>query len=175
MSTVSNTNTIFLTKIVTDSITRPANTTAYAAGDAISEDTTNDFFTFSELCKAPNYSALISGAIIYSSANVSTKLDADLFLFASNNLPTEDADNAAWTPTDAELLTCIGVINFPTGSWHAGDVTSGAGGNAMCSVDNLGMAIKPGTGNVVGQLIARNAYVPVSGEVFTISLKVAQD
>ena len=38
----------FQTKFVSDLITRPANTTTYGVGDAVSEVTTNDFFTFGQ-------------------------------------------------------------------------------------------------------------------------------
>ena len=172
---VTNTNIITPIRWITDSITRPSNTTAYTIGDAISEVTTNDFFTFSGVCASPNYASIIREAMIFSSANQSaTYLDANLFLFAQANAPGEDADNAAWSPTDAELLTCIAIINFPAASWVQGIPTAGAGGNALCSVVDLNRHIRIGEADIVGQLVAGNAYTPVSAEVLTVSLGVEQ-
>jgi hypothetical protein len=166
---VTTANTVFTTKVITDAITRPANATQYTAGDAISEVTTNDFFAFSGVCKPPRFSALISGATLISSIATSAGLDADLYLFADNELPTETADNSAWAVTDAELLKCLGKISFAAADWDD------AGANSLCDVNNLGLAIKTGRSNIVGQLVARSTYTPTSGEVFTINLKVAQD
>lgn len=174
MSTVVNSNTVFITHVISDSITRPSNATQYAVGDAISEVTSNDMFAFADVCKPSNFSCLISGATIYSSVNAATKLECDLFLFADNNEPTETADNAAWDPTDAELNTCLGVISFAAADWVAG-AASGGNSNAMCDVNNLGLAMKPGRSDLRGQLVARNTYTPTSGEILTIKLKVAQD
>lgn len=159
----------FVTKTISDSITRPSNTTQYADGDAISEVTTNDFFTFSGVCRPSKFSALITGATLISSIDTSGGLAADLYLFADNELPTEAADNAAWAVTDAQLLNCLGVISFPAADWDT------AGANSLCSVNNLGLAISPGRSNIVGQLVARSTYTPASAEVFSVQLKVTQD
>ena len=179
----SNVNALsrFITKTVTDSITRPNDTTQYAVGDVIAEVTTNDHFLFEKVCQAPRYSGLVSTATIFSSANQSTKLDANLFLFAVDI--GEDADNATWTPTDAELLTCLGVINFPAADWVAGNVALGAGGNAMCQVRNIGLTFKnsknasydDNRGVLYGVLVANNTYTPVANEVLTISLGFSED
>lgn len=166
--------TTFKTVVIRDAITRPANTTAYTAGDVIAEVTTNDHLLFSEVVrKGPNHgSGMITNAIIRSSANQGTKLDAELWLFSVDM--TEVADNAAFAPTDAELLTLVGVIDFPVASWKAGAATAGAGGNAVCLVENIGIAFRT-TENLYGVLVARNAYTPVASEIFTVDLVIAQD
>jgi hypothetical protein len=162
-----------------DQITRPANTTAYTAGDAISEVTTNDFFTFTNVVNSKSGSGAIESAIIHSSANVATKLDADLFLF--HTTITETADNAAFVPTDAEMLTLVGVIDVATANWTVGLATAGAGGNTAIHITGLDMPfVLTGTSSTTGrtlygQLVARNAYVPVASEVFTVDLMIAQD
>ena len=84
-----------------------------------------------------------------------------------------DADNAAWTPTDADFDNLITIVNFPSANWRNGDATSGAGGNAVCPVSAIAVPIpRDRTLNVLayGVLVARNAYVPVSDEEFTIRL-----
>jgi hypothetical protein len=116
--------------------------------------------------------AVIESAVITSKANAATKLDADLLLFSAT-ISDLDADNAAFTPTDAQLETLVGVISFPTASWKAGDATADAGGNAFCAVNNLGLVVKSDA--LYGVLVARNAYVPYSGEVFKITLGIVED
>lgn len=165
-------------KRVSDSITRPANTTQYAAADVISEVTTNDYFTFADVARPGILSGTIKRAILHSSANQATKLDGELWLFRESI--GEKADNAAFAPSDAEMLTFIGKIDFATASWVAGTVTSGAGGNAYCetspdlefSTGSLNATKQP---VIYGQLVARNTYTPISGEVFTCELLIDRD
>jgi hypothetical protein len=176
--------TQFRTRVVRDSITRPADTTAYSAGDVISEATTNDHYTFgaagtsalndTKLARAEVGTGTINKATLYSSANQATKLDAELWLFTSDI--TEVADNSAFAPSDAEVLTLVDIISFPTTGWKIGNATAGAGGNAVCVVVNIDRPYKTGTSGILyGQLVARNGYTPVSGEVFTVDLTVTQD
>ena len=160
-------------KRVEDSITRPSNTTAYAAGDAVSEVTTNDHFTFSAPTELGVNTGEIVSAICHSSAAQGTAPDLELWLFHTD--VGEDADNAAWTPTDAELLTCIGVIDFATANWKTGS------GNSLCQVTNVNLPYKlarvgDGTrATIYGQLVMRNTYTPVSAEIFTVSMLIRQD
>lgn len=162
---------------VSDTIIRPSNTTAYAAGDVISEVTTNDHHTFTILRTKPSdeplYSATVERASVSSSANQSTLPDLELWLFSSDI--AEVADNGAFAPTDAELLTCLGVIDFPVSLWKVGNAGSGADGNSICFAENLAMVVKGSSGNIYGQLVVRNAYTPVSAESFKVTLYVQQD
>lgn len=163
------------------SLTRPSNTTAYAAGDVISAVTTNDHFTFGALSNdnskrtgRPNPGTLaINCARLWSSANQSTKLDAELWLFHTDI--AEVADNSAFAPTDTEMLTLVGIIAFPMADWKVGTATSGADGNAVCEVRNLDFPVMAGPGRLYGQLVARNAYTPVSAEVFVVDLVTTVD
>jgi len=159
---------------MTDSITRPSNTTTYAANDVISEVTTNDHYSFT----APNQltrSGEIVHASIVSNDAVATSLDGELYLFYADI--AEVADNAALALTDAEMLTCIGVIDFATANWKDGK--AGAGGTSRCDVSGLSIpySINDVSSDYViyGQLVAANAYVPVSAEVFTVTLTARVD
>lgn len=155
-------------KVTSGSLIRPANTTAYAAGDVIAAVTTALTLPFT-VSKTVGRGGIIRNAVINSSAAVATKLDCDLFLFSSD-ITDLDADNAAFTPTDAQMLTLVGIITFPTASWKAGDATVGADGNATCVISNINIASSHDI--LYGVLIARNAYVPVSDEVITVKLYV---
>ena len=159
---------------VSDSITRPSNTTAYAAGDAISEVTSNDFFTFDGVLPiSPERTGTLNTVRLVSSANQSTKLDGELWLFRSTF--TETADNSAFAPTDAEVATLVAVVDLPSSFWIVGNAASGASGNAVIEVTNLELPVTGDAGKLYGQLVARNAYTPVSAEVFTCELVVSQD
>lgn len=167
--------------ITANTITRPNNTTAYAAHDALANVTTNDHLTFSQCLDRGIKTGEIIAAKALSSAYVATGPDIDLMLFHTD--VGEDADNAAASITDAEMATLIGVINFATGSWKPGTATAGAGGNQAQFVKDINLPIKlpisVTDGNHVSSIfgfpIMRNAYVPVEDEIFTFQLYIRQD
>ena len=160
------------------SLIRPSNTTAYAAGDVISAVTTNDHYTFVNPFGRVNTGEVLA-LNINSSASVATKPNLELWLFHTDI--AEVADNLAFAPTDAEMLTCVGVIPIPVAGWVVGTATAGAAGNTFQQVKDLNMVMKLATANdntgnhLYCQLVARAAYTPVSAEVFTIELLVRQD
>jgi hypothetical protein len=166
-------------KRVVDSVTRPANTTQYTAGDVISSVTTNDHFVFQRVVDEHAHTGTIESAIIHSSAASGTPLDGELWLFHTD--VAEVADHAAFAPTDAEMLTLVGVIDFATADWKLGIPTTGTAGNATLPVTGLNIpfvvaAPDDTTGKTLyGQLVARNTYTPIASEVITIELMVAQD
>ncbi len=160
-------------RTVSATFTRPSDTTAYAAGDVVCNSTSAPvIMSFERVSLDDDGISILQDAICVTSANVATKPDLELWLF--DTAVTMDNDNAVFTPTDAELLTCVGVVRFPTGSFLVGDATSGAGGNSLCHVSNLGVPVSAAQNITVlyGVLVVRNAYVPVSGEVFTVRLKL---
>jgi hypothetical protein len=168
---------------VNANLTRPADTTPYSPGDVISAVTTNDHFTFGaasndgskRVGRAIGPGTLsVNLARLFSSANQATKLDAELWLFCQDI--AEVADNGAFAPTDAEMLTLVGIIDFPFTAWKVGNATSGAGGNAVCEIRNLDFPIaRSKDGRLYGQLVARNAYTPVASEIFTVELVCTTD
>ena len=166
-------------RIITGStITRPSNTTAYTAGDALSDVTTNNFVTFLKCLEMGTKTGEIVAAKALVSSYVATAPDIDLMLF--HTTIAEKADNSPATISDDEMATLIGVINFATGSWKPGDITSGAGGNQAQFVKDINMPIKLVTGTdglntIFAQPIMRNAYAPIASEVYTFQLYIRQD
>ena len=157
-------------------VTRPAaDTTQYTAGDAITDSlTTPTAITFANCARVNAGSGFIVGAHLVDSANQATKLSAELWLFSAPATP--DNDNAVFTPTDAELLTLVGVIQFNT--WFIGNATVGTDGNAV-ALATLANPILFATGaasrNLTGLLVARNSYVPIASEVLSCVLRISQD
>lgn len=150
--------------VPTASVTRPANTTPYTAGDVV-----GSLLTFEGVAPLRGQGGLLESAIVITSAFVATGPDLELWLFSDTQADL-DADNAPYTPTDAQMLTLVGWIQFPTANFRSGDLTTGAGGNQQCTAPSVGIAVNSDT--LYGVLIARNAYVPVSSEVFTAKLGV---
>ncbi len=164
------------TKQVSASVTRPANVTAYTQGDVI-DLAVGAGFTFSAVVRGNGMAGAIVDATLISSANVSPAIDAILFLFTVA-LGAYDNDNATFTPSDAELLTCIGAVEFKVGDEMPATIAADAAGNAITMASHdflpLGFVCASAVDGLFGVLTANNAYVPVSAEVITIILKVAQ-
>lgn len=160
-------------RVISASFTRPNDTTAYASGDVICNSTSAPVvltFPRATVTQGPKFS-IIAQAILVDSANQATKLASpELWLF--DTAPTADNDNAVFTPTDAELANLLGVIVFDTA--FVGDATAGAGGNAIFRVPSLSIPVftKAEDNAIYGVLVARNAYVPVAQESFTIKLGI---
>ncbi len=154
--------------------TRPADTTAYAAGDVANESTSaGTSISFANCVRANGGSGTILSAFLVSSAGQATKGSFELWLFNAD--PGADNDNAVFTPTDAEMLTLVGIIPFTVA--YVGDATSGAGGNCIYPSTPLSLPFVCGgsTTTLYGVLVVRNAYTPVSAEVFTATLRILQD
>lgn len=173
MTTKVISTTEFKRVAVSSAITRPNNATQYAAGDVVAAVTTSNHFTFAGATSKAGGTGRITNARITSSANQSTKLDGELWLFHTDI--AEVGDNVAFAPSDAEMLTRIGIIDFATASWVAGKSDSGADGNSGCETTGLDIVFKAATTDIYDVLVARNTYTPVSSEVFTIQLMIEQD
>jgi hypothetical protein len=160
-------------RTIKTAFTRPNDTTQYTSGDVVNDSTSApSVMTFSGFSSTAGKQTLIQQLIVCSSANQSTKLDAELWLFDTTVTP--DNDNAAFTPTDAENRTLVAKIAIPASAWAAGTATAGAGGNAVCVLDNLGIPVNTLVSDnaIYGVLVARNAYTPVAQEVFDFRLKL---
>lgn len=154
---------------LTGSVTRPGDTTQYTAGDVVAGGTpaTIKF----DVVARPGGGGIhcIEQGLLIDSANQATKGDFDLFLFDAD--VTVDADNAAFTPSDAEMETLVGVISFVGSTAKAGDITAGAGGNLVTAVD-CSVCFESSVTKLYGVLVARSAYTPVASEKFTLNLSV---
>lgn len=153
---------------LTASITRPANTTAYAAGDVIGTASSH-VITFYGAKDEKGYDlnrAIIARAVLIDNEAPATLPSLELWLF--DTAPAAQADNAAFAVTDTELANVIGVIPF-TYSY-----VGLASGNHIQQSDlvSLVLEVKSGASDIYGVLVVRNAYTPVSGETFKILLSV---
>ena len=155
------------TAIVSDSYVRADNTTQYTAGDQVA-DATPSVLTFA----APRISGgtgVIIHAVCVDSVNAAVKPDLRLYLFSAT--PTVVTDNLAWTPSDANMATLIGYVNFS--SWEEG--LAGAAGNCASFASNINIPFDAVAASIFGLAVMRNTYTPASGETFTFNLGVLQD
>lgn len=148
-------------------VTRPADTTAYAVSDALSDSTsapTTGGFTFTGAGRVSGGSGIITDAKVTTSADAATPLQGEIYLF--DTAVTNINDNAAFAVSDAEIKTCIGVIPF-----FLVDV----GNNGFYHVTNLNIGYTcVGSANLRFLVRVRNAYTPASAEVFTFEIKCIQ-
>ena len=156
----------FFTSVSTD-ITRPADTTAYAAKDALSDSTsapTAGGFTFTSAARKSGGSGIITDAIFATSNDPATTLQGELWIF--NAAVTNINDNTAFAVTDAEIKTCVGKIPF---------TLEDAGNNGFAHVQNLSVGFTAsGSANLRFLIRVKNAYTPASAEVLTCILKIIQ-
>lgn len=154
------------------SITRPADTTAYADGDVVADSTSAAaVLKFHGVC-GDGEGAIIRSATLSSSVLPGTKLSADLWLF--HTAPTSYGnDNAAFALSDADVLNCVGVIALD--GTVAANIKAGTL-NYIVVNQGLALAVKGLTTDraLYGVLVARNAYTPASAEVLTIKLGAEQ-
>lgn len=152
------------------SFSRPANTTAYTAGDMVANSATPGSvtamqFTISTANDVPIN--IISGAITKSgTTNPPTGAIFYLHLFnASPTVSSASGDNLAFQTTDKDIY--IGALQgstdrlFDDGFW-----------GAMTPLTRMTIPGSPATGTriIYGLLEVRGALTPASGETFTVQI-----
>ena len=152
---------------VSTDVTRPADTNVYAVNDALSDSTstpTSGGFTFTSAARASGGSGIITDAIITTAADAATLLQGEIWIF--NAATTNVNDNAAFVVSDAEIKTCVGKIPF---------TLEDAGNNGFFHAQNLSIGYTcSGSANLRFLIRVKNAYTPVSAEVFTFVIKCLQ-
>ena len=165
------TRVVLNTKRITAAYTRPANTTAYTSGDALSDSTTAPTaLTFTNVGRGSGTAkggtgVILSAQCVDSVATASQSLE--LWVFSAS--PTATNDNSAFAITDAEALNLVAVFPFTT--WYA----SANNQVSMADSFNKAFACVVGDSNLYGLAVVRGAITPSSGEVFTFALDVSQD
>lgn len=152
---------------VSTDITRPADTTAYAANDALSNSTsspTSGGFTLSGICRKSGGSVLITDVIVTTSNDASTLLQGEIWIF--NQSVTNINDNAAFAVSDSEIKTCVAKVPF---------ALEDAGNNGFYHSQNLSiLATASGSADLRFLVRVKNAYTPANAEVITVIVKGIQ-
>lgn len=152
---------------VSTDITRPADTTAYAANDALSNSTsapTSGGFTLSSICRKSGGSVLITDVIVTTSNDAATLLQGEVWIF--NQSVTNINDNTAFAVSDSEIKTCVAKVPF---------ALEDAGNNGFYHSQNLSiLATASGSADLRFLVRVKNAYTPASAEVITVIVKGIQ-
>ncbi len=102
-------------------------------------------------------------------ASVSQTLPPEFDLYLFDTTVTMQNDNAAFNASDSEMLTLVARIRFPAALF----VTGGANGDITIPVNQLYNCAAAST-SLYGIMVARNAYVPTSAEVWQFRLQTIQ-
>lgn len=147
-------------------ITRPADTTAYAANDALSDSTsapTSGGFTFTNAARKSGGSGVITDLLVMSS-NAAGAQQGEIWIF--DQAVTNINDNAAYAISDAEVKTVVAKIPYTT----VADTN-----NALAHVQGLSIGYTcVGSANLRFLVKIKAAYTPASAEVTTVRIKCLQ-
>lgn len=156
--------------ITTASFTRPADTTAYAAQDVVSNSTSSPVvLTFSGAARANGGSGIILAARHLKNSTTTTGATYRLHLYKV--APTAINDNAPFTLLYANRASRIGFIDFNHATGAAGSDSS----NALTTIVNLPFVCDAAASSLFGILTVTSAYTPTSGEQHFIELSISQN
>lgn len=144
-------------------VTRPADITAYAIDDCISNSTSAPTaFTIANAAKAAGGSGIITDITVLSNNDPGTALQAEIFLFDSS--VASPNDNAAFQVSDSDARKCIGKVPF---------VLEDIGNNEFFHAQGVNVGFTcVGSADLRFLLRAKNAYAPANGETFTFRFKI---
>jgi len=156
-------------KMAQDSVTRPANATQYAVGDALSDNATTPtaagYFTLPLVRRKGGGGKIISATLHKSDDDVTTAA-FDVLLFDTVPALAGFEDNAAIAITDAEMKTCQGVLRFTAAGW----ARHGTGDTQTVTPESpIGFVCVSTEMNLYGITALQGTYTPASAEVFTLT------
>lgn len=158
-----------LTSVAT--VTRPADTNAYAANDAVSDSTSAPTkITFSGVAQSPGGWGYIVGAKLETNQSTNT---ARFRLHLFHTSISAINDNAAYTMLDANKAARIGYIDFPAAGTE-GSGSDSAVAQAVGASSYLPRGFKCDTGlqAIYGLLETKDAFTPASAQTFRIELEI---
>ena len=152
------------------SFTRPADTTAYAAQDVVSNSTsTPTILSFPGAARANGGSGLILSARHLKNSTTTSGASYRLHLYSA--APTAINDNAQFALLYANRASRVGFIDFS----HAAGGTGSDSTNALSTFVNLPFVCDAAASALFGILTVLGAYTPTSEEQHFIELSIAQN
>lgn len=161
--------TIVPTTEVSVNLTRPNDTTAYAANDAITTATSSaSGYSFSGCARVNAGTGWIVDATLHLSDNNATVCNFELWLFDA--APTIPNDNAAFAFTDSEADTVVAVLKF-----NGADYTDSSN-NRIYHMTNPPRFFKCASASkaLTGVLKTLTGFTPVAQSTFRVKLKIEQ-
>ena len=153
------------------SFTRPADTTAYAALDVVSNSTSApSLLVFSNAARNLGGSGLILSARHMKNSTTTAGASYRLMLYG-HNVVTPINDNSPFTMLYANRTTRIGYIDFT----HSAGGTGSDSTSALSTFINLPFVCNAAHTSLWGILTVTSAYTPTSAEQHYIQLSVVQN
>jgi hypothetical protein len=148
-------------------VIRPADSTAYAAGDALANSTTAptvNGFQLTGVARGSGKAALLTDvALIYS--NATPDVVGELWIFDS--AVTAINDNAVFSLSDTDARKLVAVVPFV--------INKGAGNNKVCHTGNLAhLCTCVGSDDLKFLIKIIQAFTPASGDMLTVRAKFAR-
>lgn len=154
--------TVYANEVIVSSTIVMSVAGAYATGDYMGTTTTPQ--SFASASRTSNGTAKVTGITI-SDKITTTNVAMELWLLSASFVaPT---DNAAWTISDAEALTVLGIIPLPVSGWFA------SGANQVYNDNTLNIAIKPAATSLFYALVARGTTPAFTSLDLTVNLAIA--
>jgi hypothetical protein len=151
---------------VSANFTRPADTTAYAAGDLVANSTTAGSVTPMTFRLGYGQALVLRQARIRINSATNTNASFNLHLYSSSPTVT-NGDNSAWLSTSSNYLGTMAI----SGTTQAfSDNVVGVGTYVNTAVGTPWVLLGDNNYLVYGLLSATAAYTPTSGGVFTATL-----
>lgn len=148
-------------------VTRPADTTAYASGDLVANSTTAGSvvaISFAGVVRGSAQSGQIRRVRLLKTGTGVTNAAFRIHLYKVLAITCANGDNGAWSTDSA--ASYIGFVDVTVDK----AMTDGAVGLSAATEINF----TPVTTLLYGLIEARGAYTPASAEVFTVTLEIDQ-
>ena len=156
--------------VATATFARPADTTAYAANDAVSNGDPSVLMTFAGLARVAGGSGYITKARIVTDQSANTAAFR-LWLYTISN-PSVAADNAAFTLSWANRANRIGYIDFPA---LATEGTGSDSASALADTIRLAFQCAAGSQALYALLETKSAFTPANAQNFYVELTAEQN
>lgn len=142
-------------------VTPTISTSIYAAKDCV-----GGIMTFANACRNSGEGGILESVTIVDLDRERALTDLVLFSATVSGTAT---DNAAFDPTDADLLNCVGVIPILTGDYF--DFND----NAVASRSGIGLAYKCAATSLFGVLVARTTPTYTGTSDLSVTIGVVPD
>lgn len=152
-------------------LTRPADTNAYASADLLANSTTAGSVTPLQFHISQDWGGgmTITKARLRKSGTGTTNASFRLHLFSASPTVT-NGDNGVFLPNQA--ATWLGSLDVSASDMRA--FSDGAAGNGVPTVGNT-ISLQAGARTIYGLTEVRGAYTPASAETFDWTLEALKD
>jgi hypothetical protein len=151
----------------TATITRPSNTTAYAAGDVVGDTGGSAIISLTSAGPSAGFVIIQSISLVFSDSTVPAGMGAfRLHLYSAS--PTAITDNAVFDLVSGERATYMGFVDLPT--------PADLGSSLYTQTDYPGRLIKLAAASTTlfVELETRGAYTPVSASTVAIRVNLLE-